>query len=77
MREWLRSLRVSKGYTQQAMADKLGVSVQQYNFIENGKRQDNLNLQTACKISDIFRISLKRIREHEEALKQKSKSEEG
>lgn len=76
MREWLRSLRVGKGYTQQAMADKLGVSVQLYNFIENGKRQDTLNLQTASKISDIFRISLKRIREYEEALKEKTKSEE-
>lgn len=47
------------------IAQKLGLSRQAYNFIENGQRQVSLNLSTAEKISKIFKISLNKISEYE------------
>lgn len=72
MREWLKTLRLNKGYSQEVMGSKLGVSRQQYCFIENMERQEDLKLSTAIKIAGIFKISLKRIGEYEEALKEKN-----
>ena len=68
MREWLNELRREAKMTQQEVASQLGVTVQQYNFIENGKRQVDLNLSTAAKLSDIFNIPLSTIRTYEEEL---------
>lgn len=76
MRNWLKDIRDSKGYTQQHMANLLGVTVQQYNFIENGKRQQDLNLSTASKLSDIFEIPLSTIRNYEEALRGEENAKE-
>lgn len=76
MRNWLKDIRDSKGYTQQHMANLLGVTVQQYNFIENGKRQQDLNLSTASKLSDIFEIPLSTIRNFEEALRGEENAKE-
>lgn len=73
MREWLRTLRKQKGYSQEFMGLKLGVSRQQYNFIESMERQKDLKLSHAIAISKVLKISLKRIREYEEALKDKRK----
>lgn len=68
LRTWLRDLRIKKGLTQADIASKLGVSPQQYSYIETGERQADMNLSTACKISDIFGIPLSQIRNYEEAL---------
>ena len=76
MRNWLKDIRDRKGYTQQHMANLLGVTVQQYNFIENGKRQQDLNLSTASKLSDIFEIPLSTIRNYEEALRGEENAKE-
>ena len=76
MRNWLKDIRDSKGYTQQHMANLLGVTVQQYNFIENGKRQQDLNLSTASKLSDIFGLPLFTIRNYEEALRGEENAKE-
>lgn len=76
MRNWLKDIRDSKGYTQQHMANLLGVTVQQYNFIENGKRQQDLNLSTASKLSDIFGLPLSTIRNYEEALRSEENAKE-
>ena len=76
MRNWLKDIRDSKGYTQQHMANLLGVTVQQYNFIANGKRQQDLNLSTASKLSDIFEIPLSTIRNYEEALRGEENAKE-
>ena len=69
MREWLREMRLSKGFTQQKVADELGVSFQQYSFIENGKRQQDMNLSTASKLADLFGITLTKLRELEESVR--------
>lgn len=66
----MRDLRLKKGWTQTEVAMKLHVSRQQYFNIENGIRQADLNLSTACKLADIFKISLTKIRAYEEALLQ-------
>lgn len=68
MRTWLKVLRTTKGWTQTDVALKLGISRQQYSYIETGERQADMNLSTACKISDIFGIPLSQIRNYEEAL---------
>jgi len=56
----LKGKRVEKGYTQQDIADKLGISVSAYNLKEQGKRQfiieeicEILNILD-CKFEDIF-----------------------
>lgn len=68
MRVWLKDLRNTKGWTQEIVANKLGVSRQAYAQIEAGERQADLNLSTASKLADIFKISLSKIRNYEEAL---------
>lgn len=65
---WLKELRKNKGWTQAKVAQKLGVSATQYAYIEAGQRQADLNLSTASKLADIFKISLSKIRHYEEAL---------
>lgn len=69
MRAWLNNLRKKSGMTQQEVAVRLGVTVQQYNFIENRKRQADLNLSMASKLSDIFNIPLSTIRNYEEDMR--------
>lgn len=68
MRMWLKELRKNKGWTQAKVAQKLGVTTAQYAYIEAGERQVDLNLSTASKLADIFKISLSKIRNYEEAL---------
>ena len=75
MREWLVELRKSKVYSQEFMIEKLGVTRQQYGYIENMDRQEELRLSVASKIVEIFgqkKITLKKIAEYEEALKEQS-----
>ena len=73
LRVWLKELRLSKKLTQEEMASKLGITQTMYSKIENVERQEKMDLELASKLSSIFRISLKRIQEYEEALKDKRK----
>lgn len=66
MRQWLKAKRIEKKITQQRMAELMGISRQQYSFIEKGARQADLTLSTASKISSIFNISLDKIKKLEE-----------
>lgn len=66
MRQWLKNLREQKKLRQEDVAKILNVSRQHYNHIENGKRQEDMNLSTAAKISDFFDIPLSKIRCFEE-----------
>lgn len=66
MRTWLKKLREQKKLRQIDVAKALNISCQQYSLIELGKRQEDMNLSTAAKISDFFDIPLSKIRCFEE-----------
>lgn len=47
----IRSIRISKGFTQQSIADKLYITRQQYHLYESGKREIPAHLlKEICKI---------------------------
>ncbi len=68
MRSWLKDRRKQKKLTQAETAQLMGISRQQYNFIENGARQADLSLSTAVKLCDIFGLSLDEIKKNEDQL---------
>lgn len=68
MRSWLRNRRKQKKLTQAETAQLMGISRQQYNFIENGARQADLSLSTAVKLCDIFGLSLDEVKKNEDQL---------
>ncbi len=70
MREYLKKLREEHGYTMQAVADKLGISKQYYQRIEVGDRQQNMDITLAVKLSDIFGVTIQKIIEEEQAIRQ-------
>ncbi len=74
MRNWLRNLRKNNYLTQQEIANKMEISLKTYNLIELGKRQQELNLSTAVKLSQIFNISLEQIK-YFEGYEQKEEKE--
>ena len=65
MREWLKTIRCNNKYTQQFVSDKIGISQQYYNLIENGERQKDLDLSLVLKLSNIFNVSVEWIIERE------------
>ena len=65
MREWLKTLRIRKRFTQNYIADKIGVSLSYYNQIENGVRKKSLDLDLIQKIATVFNVSVKYIIEQE------------
>jgi len=70
MREYLKKLREEHGYTMQTVADKLGISKQYYQRIEVGDRQQNMDITLAVKLSDIFGVTIQKIIEEEQAIRQ-------
>lgn len=52
----LKEYRISKGITQAAMAQYLGMSERGYRFYENGQREPNLS--TLVLIADYLNVSL-------------------
>lgn len=65
MRKWLKELREKKGFTQETVAQKIGVVQSYYNMIENGTRKKSLNMNMAQKFAEIFGVSLEFICEAE------------
>lgn len=70
MREYLKKLREKHGYTQQTVADKLGISKSHYCRIEAGDRQQSMDIALAVKLSDIFGVTIQKIIEEESAISQ-------
>lgn len=64
-REWLKELRKKHKYSQQFMAEQLGISRQYYCFVELGIRKDTLDMKMASKLAKIFKLSLDRINKFE------------
>ncbi len=60
MRTWLKEERLKRGYTQQDMADKLGMTKQGYWSIEKGVTQ-NFRIDTATKLAVILEIPVDKI----------------
>lgn len=65
LRVWLKELRLSKKLTQEELSSRLGITQTMYSKIENGDRQQDMNLSIASAIAKVFKISLKRINECE------------
>lgn len=59
MRNNLRALRAERGWSQQDLAERLGVSRQSVNAIETGKYDPSLPL--AFKLSDVFGLAIEAI----------------
>ena len=70
MRDWLRNARLAKGLTQRFVADALGVTVQQYSFLERYKRQKDLNMSTMVGISKTLGVPIRQIVEYEQKIKE-------
>ena len=69
MRVWLKKLRNEKKLTQQDIADLTEMSLSNFNLIENGERQKDLDLSLVVKLADILDVSVNYIIEEEEKLK--------
>lgn len=54
MREWLKAARDKKELTQDAVAEKAGISRQYYAFIETGERGAKLPVPTAQAIAKVL-----------------------
>ena len=63
MRKNLKTARVAVGMTQQQMADKLGVSLRHYKYMESGKIVGNVELWDT--LEDITGIHQRKLREIE------------
>ena len=74
MRDYLKKLRDEHGLTAAETAKKLDISESYYSLIENGKRQEKMDLDLAAKISAIFSIELSEVLAQEKLLKECSHS---
>ena len=61
MRTWLRDARKEAGLTCAQMAEKLDISDIYYQFIEAGRRQKNMTIDMAFRLSKALQIPLERI----------------
>lgn len=66
MRDWLKEARLKKPLTQKQMASELGISEAYYSLIENGERQQNMDISLAIKIGNILGMNLQEIASAEE-----------
>ena len=63
MREWLAKLRGNN--SQKSIANKLGMSQQYYNYMENGERQKKMDVQMCERIAKAFGMPIEKIVECE------------
>ena len=66
----MRKLRRERGLTQKAVADYIGMRAHYYCMIEQGKRQSELSLVLAVKLSEVLQVPLDRIAGEEKALRE-------
>lgn len=58
MRSWLKEARESKGMTMAGMAKSLDISEGYYCLIENGKRQEKMDITLLARISSALDIPI-------------------
>ena len=76
MSQYLVDLRVQHGFSQQDVANRLGISRQYYQMIENGERQKHLALSLASSFAVLYGVSVMDIEHHEmELAKQEAPSD--
>lgn len=68
LRNYLVELRIEKGFSQQDVADKLGISRQYYQMIETGERQKHLDLSLAGGLAALLGVSIMDIEAFEDQL---------
>ena len=61
MRDWLKAARIAKQLTTKQVADHVGLSEIYYMQIENGKRQQSLDMTLIRKFGSLFDIPVQRI----------------
>lgn len=64
-RTWLKEARVKAGKTMAEVGDELDISESYYSLIENGKRQNPMDITLVAKLSKIFCLSIQQIVELE------------
>ena len=64
-RTWLKEARVKAGKTMAEVGDELDISESYYSLIENGKRQNPMDITLVTKLSKIFCLSIQQIVELE------------
>ena len=69
MRTYLKELRKKAGFTQNDVAERIGIGASTYTMIELGERQKDMNLSLVEKLADIFGVSVGEIAEQESKLK--------
>ena len=65
MRFWLKSAREKAGLTMKQLAEILRISEIYYCAIENGTRQQNMDISLARNLSDILGVPIKQILDEE------------
>lgn len=70
LRDYLIELRAKKGLTQADVAKKIGISEPYYQMIESGKRQRNMDITLAAKLSDVFSVPMDQLVQEEAKLAQ-------
>lgn len=65
LRKYLVDLRVKNGLSQQDVANRIGISRQYYQMIENGERQKQLALSLASSFAVLFGVSVMDIERYE------------
>ena len=65
MREWLKKARKEAGLTCSQTAERLGMSEIYYQFIESGRRQPKMYVETAVKLSKVLRLPIQSIIDYE------------
>ena len=68
LRDYLIELRAKKGLTQADVAKKIGISEPYYQMIESGKRQRNMDITLAAKLSDVFSVPMDQLVQEEAKL---------
>ena len=51
LRDWLKEARAARGFTQQEISERLGISIAHYCMIETGKRKERMDIQLANKLA--------------------------
>lgn len=65
MRQYLVDLRMKNGFSQQDVANRLGISRQYYQMIENGERQKHMALSLASSFAVLYGVSVMDIERQE------------